>query len=79
MVNVSIVLDQELMVERLIIKVRVMRTKCGFATYTDKRHHGLSAYLFSRKWGIGIEKSEWNLQFTTQDNVISSMETLTQQ
>ena len=35
MSNVSIVLAQDLMVERLISKVGVKRTRSGFATYTN--------------------------------------------
>ena len=36
MANVSIGLSQDLMVDILIIKVRVKRTRSGFTTYTDK-------------------------------------------
>ena len=45
-------LDQELMVDRLISKVRVKRTRSGFATYTDKRHHGISADLLAKNGGL---------------------------
>ena len=64
------------MVDRLISKVRVNRTRSGFATYIDKLHHGISADLLERKWGIGIDKAKRTLQSTTQDNVISSLKTL---
>ena len=57
------------MVDRLISKVRVKRTRSGFATYTYKRHHGISADILARKWGIGIDKVKKTLQSTTQDNV----------
>ena len=50
------------MVDILISKVRVKRTRSGFATYTDKRHHGISADRLARKWGIGIEKAKPNIQ-----------------
>ena len=58
------------MLDRLIIKVRVKRTRSGLASYTDKRHHGISADILARKWGIGLDKSKQNLQLTTKDNVI---------
>ena len=56
MENISIGLAQDLMVGRLIIKVRVKRTRSEFATYTDKQQHGISADILARKWGIGIDK-----------------------
>ena len=62
MANVSIGLAQELMVGRLISKVRVKITRSGLTTYTDKRHHGISVDLLARKWGIGIYKENRNLQ-----------------
>ena len=61
------------MVDRLISKVTVKRTRSGFATHTDKRHHGISADLLAIKWGIGIYKEKWTLQYITQDNVRSDM------
>ena len=61
----SIGLYQDLMVDILIIKVRFKRTRSVFATYTDKQHHGISAYLLTRKWGIGLDKEKQTLQFTT--------------
>ena len=53
----SIGLSQYFMVDRLIINTRVMRTTSGYASYTDKRHHGISTDMLARKWGIGLEKA----------------------
>ena len=47
MENFSIGLAQDLMVDILTSKVRVKRTRSGFATYADKRHHGISADILS--------------------------------
>ena len=77
MENVYIGSDQDLMVDRLIRKVRVKRTISGFTTYKYKRHHGISTDLMARKWGIGLDKAKHNLQSTTQDNVISDLNPLT--
>ena len=62
MENVSIGLSQDLMVDRLISKVRFKRTISRYATYTDKRHHGISADLLEIKWRIGIDKEKRTLQ-----------------
>ena len=48
----SIGLDHDLIMDRLISKVRIKRTIIGFRTYTDKRHHGISADILARKWSI---------------------------
>ena len=77
MKNISIGLAQDLMLDRSIIRVRVNRTRSGFATYTYKRHHGISADMLERKWGIVLDKANQNLQYTTLDNLISSVKTLT--
>ena len=77
MSNVSIGLAQDLMVDILISKFRVKRTRSGFETYTDKKHHGISADLLSRKWGIVIDKEKRTLRSTTQDNVIPALKPLT--
>ena len=45
-------MSQDLMVNILISKVRFNRTRNGFATYINKQHHGISADLLERKWGI---------------------------
>ena len=65
------------MVYILINKVRVRRTRSGFATYTDKQHHGISTDLLAIKWGIGLDKAKQTLQSTTQDNVRSALKPLT--
>ena len=77
MANVSIGLAQDLMVERLISKVRVKRTRSGFTTYTDNQHHEISTDLLARKWGLVIDKTKQTPQSTTQDNVISALKSLT--
>ena len=73
MSNNTIVMDQALMVDRLISNVRVKRTRSGFATYIYKRHHGISDYILVIKWGVGLDKEKRNLQSTIQDNVISGL------
>ena len=45
-----------MMVHRLISKVKVKRKIIGFATYTYKRHHGISADILAKKWGIVVDK-----------------------
>ena len=77
MENVSIGLSHGLMVERLIIKVRVKRTRTGFVTFADKQHYGISADILAIKWGIGIDKAKRTLKSTIPDNVISSLNPLT--
>ena len=65
MANVSIRLAQDLMVDILINNVSVRRTRSGYATYTDKQHYGISSDMLARKWGIGLDKANFNLQSTT--------------
>ena len=77
MATVSIGLDQYSMVYIFISKFRVKITRIGLATYRDKQHHGISAYLLEIKWGIGLDKANWTLQSTTQDNAISALKPLT--
>ena len=77
MAKFSIGMDQGLMVERLISKVRVKRTRDVFTTYTDKRYHGISAGLLAIKWGVRLYKAKWKLKSTTQDNVRSALKPLT--
>ena len=79
MANFSMGLSQDFMVEILINKVRVNRTRSGLVTYTDKRHHRISADMLARNWGIGLDKVKWNLQSITQDNLISDLKPLTRQ
>ena len=68
MSNFPLGLSQDLVVEILISNVRVMRTISGYSTYTDKQHHGIDADMLSSKWGIGLDKANYTLQSTTQDN-----------
>ena len=49
MANFSIGMAQDLMVDRLIRKVSVKRIRSGFATYTDKQHHGISPDILAKK------------------------------
>ena len=70
MANFSIGMAHEFMVEILIIKVRVKKTRSGFTTYIDKRHHGISADILARKCRIRLYNAKRNLQSTTHDNVI---------
>ena len=77
MAKFSIRLAQESMVDILKIKVRFKRTRSGFTTYTDKRHHGISADVLAIKWGIGLDKAKRTLQPTIQYNVISAQKPLT--
>ena len=73
----SIGMAQYLMVDILISKVSVNRTRSGLATYTYKRHRGISADILARKWGIVIDKAKRTLQSTTHDNVRSALKPLT--
>ena len=43
------------MVERIISKVWVKITMSGFATYTDKQHHGINTNLLARSQKFGIQ------------------------
>ena len=54
MVNVSIGLDQDLMVYRIIGNIRVSITKKVCAKITNERHHSVTPELLSRKWGISL-------------------------
>ena len=77
MVKVSIGISQESMVDRIIRNVGVRITRSGFATYIDKQYNGISAYMLKMKWGIGLDTENDTLQFTTQDNGISALKSLT--
>ena len=77
MENISVVLAQYLMVDRLISKVRVKITRSRFTAYIDKRHHGISDDILERKWVVVLDKAKWTLQSTTQDNVRSALKPLT--
>ena len=73
MENLSIGLAQDLIVDRLISKFKVKRTRSVFVTYIDKQHHGISADILTRKLGIGIDKAKCTLQSTTHYNVKSAL------
>ena len=75
--NFSIGLAQDLMVDILIRNARVRIKRSGYATYTDTRHHGISADMLARKWGIGLDKEKRTLQSTTQYHAILYLKPLT--
>ena len=54
----SIGISQNLMMNKLISIIRVRRKRSGYATYTDKQQHRISADILARKWIIGIDKQE---------------------
>ena len=56
MVNASIGLDQDLVVESLIGNKRVSMTKKDYATITNESRHWVTPELLVRKWGIVLEK-----------------------
>ena len=58
MVNVSIRLAQDIMVENLIGNIRVSMTKKKYAPISNERHHLVTPELLVRKWGIGLEKAK---------------------
>ena len=74
---VFIGLAHDLMVNRLISKIRVKIPRSGFATYTDKQHHKISADLLVIKWRVGIDKAKRTPQTTTHDNFRSALKPLT--
>ena len=45
MVNISIVLAQDLVVDRLIWNIKFYMTKKGYLTITNERHHLLTPQL----------------------------------
>ena len=78
MANVSIGLSQYLIVDILIINVRVSSKISRCANYTDKFHHGISANILTRKWGIDLDKAKLTLQSATHENVRSRIKPITQ-
>ena len=70
-VNVSIGLAQDIMVEKLIGNIRVSITKKGYAIITNERHHLVTPELLDRKWGICTEKAKEKLKATTKDCILS--------
>ena len=75
--TVSTGLVPELIMESIICKVKTKKTRTGYATITDNRHHDMSPELLSQKWGIGIEKAMDTIKYTTQDNIRSAILPLT--
>ena len=65
MVNLSIGLYQDIIMYRLVGKIRVFSTNKGYATVKNGRHHLVTTELFVSKWGIGLEKSKETLKATT--------------
>ena len=54
MVNVSIGLYHDLIVDRLIGNIRVSMTKKVYATITNESHHLVTLEMLERKWGIRL-------------------------
>ena len=77
MVYISIGLDQDLTVNRIIWNIRVSMTKKGYATITNERHHSVTPKLLKRKREIGLEKAKETLKATNQDNICSVLLPLT--
>ena len=75
--SISPGLIPELLVESIICKVKTRMTRTGFATITDKRHHGISLELLAQKWGIGVDKASNTLKNTAQDSIRSAILPLT--
>ena len=67
MVSVSLGLVQDLMVDRLIANAKVQKICIGYTTLTNERHHGVTAGLLAKKWGIGIERAKATLKCTNQN------------
>ena len=62
MENVSIGLDQYLIVDILIGNVRARRTRRRNYTYTVIFHHGLSVKLLANTCGIDLDKANHTLE-----------------
>ena len=77
MVNVSIGLAQDLMVDRIIVNITVSMTKKGYATIKNERRHLVTSELLARKWGIGLENAKETLKATTQECIRSALLPLT--
>ena len=75
--SISTGLILELLAESIICKVKTRMTRTGFATITDKKHHGISLELLAQKWGIGVDKANNTLKSTTQDSIRSAILPLT--
>ena len=75
--SISTGLIPELIAENIICKVKTRKTRTGFATITEDRHHGVSPELLAQKWGIGMEKAKNTLKSTTQNSIRSAVLPLT--
>ena len=58
MVNFSIGLAQDIMVNRLIGSIRVSMTKKVYETITNESHYSVKTKLLTRKWVIALENSK---------------------
>ena len=50
----SIWISRDMVVDRLIINFRIVRTRSRYSTYTDNQQHGIIADMLTSKWGIGL-------------------------
>ena len=83
MVDVSLSLTQDLLLDRLMANVKVKMSEvkvsgvnCSSAI-TNKRHHEVSPELLAQKWGIGLDKAKATLKCTTQKVTRSAILPLT--
>ena len=79
MENISIGLNQDLLVDILISNLKVISIRIWYGTYTDKHHHVLSSDILVKKVGIGLNKASKNLEYKTQEIVRSIIKPLTWQ
>ena len=77
MVETSLELVDGLMAERMISKITTCKTRDGYATITNDRHHEVNTDLLAQKWGIGMEKAKDTLKCTTQKCIRSAILPLT--
>ena len=69
MVNVSIRLSQDLVMDKLIWNTRVSMTKKEYARITNERHQLVALELLTRNWGIRLVKAKYILKAKTQDSI----------
>ena len=77
MAEISLGLPENIIRSRLISQIQVEKTRNGYATITNDRHHGVQPDLLARKWGIGLDKAKATLKNTTQDSIRSAILPLT--
>ena len=75
--NISIRLAQDIMVDRIIGNIRVSMTKKEYAKITNKRHHSVTPELLVRNLAIGLENSKEALEVTIQYCIRSALLPLT--